>query len=259
MNHLRAFSSAVRHHVLAYGLRQARLVSAVLVPAALSTVSVLMQRSSGAEVPMARLLSGAGLSSLWGSLLATAMFSLRRERDWFGTLPLVSIAPTPLPVLIGGYLVAESVLSLAAVAVGLGTGCLWLGGIPPHINWLALVPSLVVVALSAASVASLLVPLVMRWPALTQSINALEYPLVILAGFLVPVSALPQQVSYISVLLPPYWALEAVGHAATGGSLGTAAGYWAPALLIGICYSVLGMGLASRVQVALRANGELAR
>lgn len=259
MNGPRPFLSAVRMHVLAYGFRQSRIVSVLLVPATLATVSVLMQRSSGAHVPMARLLSGAGLSSLWGSLLATAMFSLRRERDWFGTLPLISVVPVPIPVILGGYLLAESILSLGAVAVGIGTGCLWLGAVPQGVSWVALVPSILVVALAAAATAVPLIPLVMRWPVLMQSINGLEVPMVILAGFMVPLSALPHALLPVSVLLPPYWALDAVGRAATGSDFAAISGDWGMAVLTGCLYAAISMAAVMRVQSSLRASGELTR
>lgn len=258
MNTLRAFLAAVRMHLLSYGLRQTRLVSVLLVPAALATVSVLLQRSSGAQIPMARLLSGAGLSSLWGSLLATAMFSLRRERDWFGTLSLISVAPVPLPAVLGGYLLAESVLSLGAVVVGLGTGCLWLGGAPAGVSWALLVPSVVVAALATAATVTPLIPIVMRWPALTQAINGLEVPMVILAGFLVPVAVLPDATTAVSRLLPPYWALEAFGHATTSPDAGAVAARWAIALLLGSCYAAASLALVARVQKSLAGSGKLA-
>ncbi|MEU1476222.1 hypothetical protein ACFYZ8_20135 [Streptomyces sp. NPDC001668] len=259
MNASGPFVAAARMHLLSYGLRQTRLVSVLLVPAALATVAVLLQRSSGAAVPMARLLTGAGLSSLWGSLLATAMFSLRRERDWFGTLPLISVVPTPIPVVLGGYLAAEAVLCLGAVVVGLVTGCLWLGAVPAGVSWGLLVPGVVLTALVAAASVTPLIPLVMRWPVLTQSINGLEYPMVILAGFLVPVSALPDAVRPVSVLLPPYWALEAVGAAATGGGFTHVAGDWALAVLTACGYAAASLAAVVRVQSALRADGGLAR
>ena len=84
--------------------------------------------------------------------------------------------------------------------------------------------------------------------------NALEYPVWLICGFLVPLALLPSWVRPISWALAPTWGVRAIRESAIGGSP-------LPDLLVcgalGFAYVVLGVALVERVLRAARRTATL--
>jgi ABC-2 type transport system permease protein len=79
--------------------------------------------------------------------------------------------------------------------------------------------------------------------------NLLEYPVWIASGLVFSISVLPGWIQPVSYVLPPYWGMQAIRHAALGGEV------WAPLGMTAL------LGLASLViaTVCLRWFEHLAR
>jgi ABC-2 type transport system permease protein len=79
--------------------------------------------------------------------------------------------------------------------------------------------------------------------------NLLEYPVWIASGLVFSISLLPVWVRPVSWILPPYWGMQAIRHAALGGSV------WIP---IGMA-ALLGLASLAISTVALGWFEHLAR
>ncbi len=86
----------------------------------------------------------------------------------------------------------------------------------------------------------LLAPMFVANPDIRQFVNALEYPMYILGGFLFPIALLPGWTTPLSYLLAPYWAAQAL-HAASAGTatLSVLAVDWGCMLLLGALYLLI--------------------
>ena len=86
--------------------------------------------------------------------------------------------------------------------------------------------------------------------------SALELPVWLICGFLVPLSLLPDWVRPISWVLPPTWGVAAVRDAALGGG-----SPWRDiglCLLTGAAYGVAGAVVSRRVVDSARTDATLA-
>jgi ABC-2 type transport system permease protein len=85
--------------------------------------------------------------------------------------------------------------------------------------------------------------------------NATEYPIWLICGFLVPLSALPGWVRPISWLLAPTWGVEAIRAGTLGGSP------WldlARCVALGVAYAAIGVVLARVLLRSAREHATLA-
>ena len=255
----RAFRSALMMHLRLYTFQQGRVISSFAMPAVMAAIAVLVLRQGhpGSEQYF-RVMVGGGLAGMWGGVLGTAVMTLRREREWYGTLPLLTVVPAPLESVYGGYLVAEASAGFLGIAAGLGVGALLLHGSVRLAAPATLVVSLPVAALALAAVAFPIMPLVLYVPLLTRWINGMESPVWILAGFLFPVALLPAWASPASHALPAYWATEALRQAGVNGSgWGRAASLWSAALGLCLVYAAAGLVLLRSVVRQLHRSGAL--
>ena len=84
--------------------------------------------------------------------------------------------------------------------------------------------------------------------------NLLEYPVWIATGLLFSTSLLPGWMRPISWVLPPYWGILAIRHAALGGDV------WRPlamVTLLGLAYLVLGFAMFRVFEHVARARATL--
>ena len=86
--------------------------------------------------------------------------------------------------------------------------------------------------------------------------NLLEYPVWLIAGFLVPLALLPGWVRPISWLLAPTWGVDAIREAASG--TGSAWPEIAVALGLGAVYLGIGIAVLETVLASARRAGSLA-
>lgn len=238
-----AFRGALALHLRLYLFRQSRIITGVAMPVTTAAIAVLVL-SQGPATPEQyfHVMVGGGLAGMWGAVLGTAMMTLRREREWYGTLPLLTAVAAPLEAIFGGYLVAESLAGFLGVVMSLGAGVALLGAPLGLASPGTLLVSLPVAAVAVAAIAFPIMPLVLVAPVLTRWINGMEYPVWILAGFLFPIALLPAWTTPLSYGLPAYWATEALRQASrTDGAWQAAAPLWL--ITLALCAGYLAFGL----------------
>lgn len=254
-----AFRGAFAIHLRMYLFQQSRIITMFLFPATMSAIPVLVLRQSGATVEQfLHVIIGGGLAGMWGSVVGVAMLTVRREREWSGTLPLLTVIPVPLGAVFGGYLFAESVAGFVGIGASLGVGALLLGSPVGLAHPATLIVSLTVVALAISATALPVMALVLLLPQLTRWVNAADYPVWILAGFLFPISLLPVWITPISYLLPVYWASEGLREAASAdGGWVSGLHLWLAALASGISYVVLSAAMLRAIVRRIHRSGVL--
>lgn len=240
-----AFHGALAMHLRLYLFQQSRIITGIAMPVVTASIAVLVLRHVAATPDKYfHVMVGGGLAGMWGAVLGTAMLTLRREREWYGTLPLLMAAPARLGPVFGGYLVAEACAGFAGIALSLSAGAFLLGT-PVEVHHPAILAvSLPLAAVAVAAVAFPIMPLVLQAPLLTRWINGLDYPVWILAGFMFPIALLPGWTTPLSKALPVYWATEALRQSAVAaGAWPRALGMWGMTLALSAAYLVLAVGV----------------
>lgn len=244
-------------HIRLYGLSQPRLVAVLVQPAAITAIALVVLRDAAGDDAVPRILVGSALAGTWGAVLGTAMFTLRREREWYGTFALLAATPTPLSAVLWGYLLAEAVLSLPGVAVSFAVAFAIVGTGVSVGSPALFAGSLVLAVPGMASLALLVAPAAMLAPALTRWVNIVDYPVWIAAGFLFPIALLPGWTTPVSYALPAYWIAESFRLAAGGTDLGGIAPTWLAVLATTAAFASAAFALAALAAQRLRTTGAL--
>lgn len=258
MTWARVLGSAVRMHLELYGLRPGRLAGSLLVPCVMAAVGGLLVGRTGSGAALARVLLGGGLAGMWSSVVGTAAFTLRRENDWYGTFAFLVAAPARLSVVYAGYLLGEAVIALSGVAAGIAVAWLLLGRLAVPLTP-ALAASIAVAAVAIAALGLLVAAPMILLPILTRWINAIDYPVWILAGLMFPISLLPVWIRPVSLALAPYWAAESVTTASRGGGPAELVAQWLAALALAAAYLLIALAAFELVLRRARASGSLVR
>ena len=179
---------------------------------------------------------GSGMTGLWTSLLFRGAFNINAER-FMGTLEGIVASPSSLATVVIGKTLASVTLSLLSMIFSYGLASLVFRlplsvaqPVPFLLSLLVMVPTFIAFGL-------LISPLMAVNLSLSGWVNALEYPMYILGGFLFPILLLPGWSNPLSYVLAPYWAARVL-HATSSG-VATPADVllsWAMMLLLGILY-----------------------
>jgi ABC-2 type transport system permease protein len=158
---------------------------------------------------------GSGMTGLWTSLLFRGTFNINAER-FLGTLEGIVASPTSLGTVVIGKTLASVTLSLLSMIFSYGLASVIFRFPLIIAQPLPFFASLVVTVPAFISFGLLISPLMAVNLSLSGWVNALEYPMYILGGFLFPILLLPGWSNPISYILAPYWAARVL-HAASGG------------------------------------------
>lgn len=156
-----------------------------------------MYRNSGEDNFMAYVVLGAGLMGLWSCICFSSAGDINRERH-SGTLALIFAAPASFPAIILGKILGNTILSLVTLVISLITAVV-LFQVPVMIGS----PLLFLIALFGAVMAFVVISSVIAC-LLTLSrktelyMNCIEIPVILLCGFVFPVTILPKAVQAIS-------------------------------------------------------------
>jgi ABC-2 type transport system permease protein len=172
-----------------------------------------------------------------------------------GTLELLVTSPVPFP-----YLVIPMTLSLATIgAYSIAVTLLWgrfVFGIPIAVkDPLAFLAAVAVTVVAIGMLGFLLAIGSVRYRTAWALGNALEMPVWLICGFLVPIANLPTWVRPISWMLAPTWGMAGIRAAATGTS--TARDLVVCAVLA-LGYGALGAVLSTRLLDSARKRATLA-
>jgi ABC-2 type transport system permease protein len=228
----------------------------LLWPLIFATAIFLMFRAGDNSGPA--LLSaavGASVMGVWSATSTTAASSLQQERRQ-GTLELLVAAPTPFPLVIFPVTLSMATVGAYSMAATLIWGRFVFGIHITVAQPVLFLVGVLVTVISIGMLGFLLAVSSVRYRTAWALGSAIEMPVWLISGFLVPLSALPEWVRPISWALAPTWGMGAIRAATEGG----------PGLLLdlGIClglaviYATLGGLISGRIIDSARRHASLA-
>ena len=225
----------------------------VLYPLFFATIAFFMFRSGSDSKPLLYASLGASVMGIWSNTSTPAGAALARER-WTGTLELQVAAPVHFALVLLPLTIAMATIGIYSMVATLLWG--WLAfGIQLHVtDPLAFVLAVPATVTSIGALGFVLAVAFVRFRQAWALGNMLEYPVWLIAGFLVPLSLFPSWVQPISWVLAPTWGIRAIRGAALGGA---AWGDIGMALLLGGGYVLVGILLVHRALNVARGKGTL--
>jgi ABC-2 type transport system permease protein len=186
-------------------------------PVIFATIGFYMFRSGHREGTLLYTALGAGMMGVWTTTLFASGGVIQWQR-WQGTLELGVASPPNLTLVYLPFCLANSFLG----AYALGATLLWgrlLFGVPLQLAhpW-AFAVALPATVLSMGLMGLVLASSFILYRYANAMANLLEYPVWVASGLLFSTQLLPVWTRPISWILPPYWAVIALRHAALGGN-----------------------------------------
>ncbi|MFE4924886.1 ABC transporter permease [Streptomyces sp. NPDC056661] len=184
-------------------------------PLFFATVALLLYRLPGREVSLSYVAFGASVMTIWTAMSSKASTLLMRERG-SGTLELLVAAPERFSLTIVSMIFAVSTVGFYSMI----TTLLW-SGLVFNVDLTVAQPvhfaiAVAVTMLSFAVTGFIICVTIVRYRVAWALGAALEYPVWLLCGFLMPVSLLPEWTRPASWLLPPFWGMAAIRYAVEG-------------------------------------------
>jgi ABC-2 type transport system permease protein len=221
-------------------------VLSIVWPLFFSTTAFLMFRVGHDPHTLLYASLGASVMGIWSATSTSASGAIQQQR-WLGTLELLVAAPANFALVMLPLTVAMSTIGLYSMVATLAWGH-FVFGVDLHlVHPLLFVLAVPATIASIGAVGFLLSVAVVRYRTAWALGNALEYPVWLVCGFLVPLSLLPAWVRPISWALAPTWGVRAIRESAVGGS---ALPHLLICIAIGAACVVAGFAL---VEVMLRA------
>jgi ABC-2 type transport system permease protein len=223
-------------------------------PLFFATIAFLMYRTGRDPATLVYAALGASVMGVWSQTSVSASSTLQRERR-YGTLELVVGTPTHFALVLLPITIAMATMGIYSMTATLLWGR-FLFGIGVHIaHPLLFVLSIPATILAVGMLGFLLSVTVVRYRTAWALGNALEYPVWLVCGFLVPLSLFPGWVRPISWALAPTWGVRAIREAALGGSP------WRELVFcvgLGALYALVGILLVETVLRSARRTATLA-
>jgi ABC-2 type transport system permease protein len=228
---------------------------AVAWPLSFATTTLLIFRSShGGQPTLLAAVVGSAVMAVWSSTSSRSASLLQRERQ-LGTLELLVVAPRPFALIL-----IPVTLSFATIGIaGIVATMLW-GRFAFGVSLVVERPALFLVGVLITVLAIGMMGFVLsvtsvRYRGAWALGVALELPVWLICGFLVPLSLLPPWVRPISWLLAPTWGMNAIRAATTGGAVWTDV---ATCLALLVAYAVVGALVLQRVLASARTRATVA-
>jgi ABC-2 type transport system permease protein len=160
---------------------------------------------------------GSGMTGLWTSLLFRGTFNINAER-FMGTLEGIVASPSSLATVVIGKTLASVTLSFLSMIFSYGLASIIFRFPLSIAQPVPFFLSLLATVLAFISFGLLISPLMAVNLSLSGWVNALEYPMYILGGFLFPILLLPDWSTPLSYALAPYWAARVLHATSSGGA-----------------------------------------
>jgi ABC-2 type transport system permease protein len=191
---------------------------------------------------------GASVMLMWSIVVIGSSGALEQQR-WLGTLELVVAAPMPLAAVFAPISIASGAVGAYSLVATLAWGTLFFD-VPLSIEQpLAFAVAVPVCILAIGMLGLIMTATFVFYRAAFHLGIAMQYPIWIATGLLVPLSVLPSYVGTISWFLAPTWGFLAIQEAALGGT---------PWPDIGMCVALSAVYFAAAT-VCLRGFEHLAR
>ena len=225
----------------------------IVYPIFFATSVFLIYRQGASSSALVAAAVGASVMGVWSAVATTAATSLQSERRQ-GTLELLVASPTPLPLIVVPITLSMATIGLYSLVATLLWGRFAFGINVSLRHPLAFAVACVVTALSVSVLGFVLAVTAVRYRSAWALGTALELPIWLICGFLVPLSILPHWVRPLSWLIPTTWGVSAIKRAALGGTP------WrdiAICLAVAAVYAAIGTLLAGRLVDSARTNATL--
>jgi ABC-2 type transport system permease protein len=230
------------------------LFLAVALPLIFATLAFYMFDASSRTDSQLTLALSAGLMGMWSTTLMGSGASINRLRYLRVLEPLVA-SPRSTFLFTLPFALATSSLGVFSLVSTLAWGHLLYGMHVEVASPVLFGASIVITVLAVGLTGLLLGTAFILYPTAQSLANLFEYPIWMLSGMLVPVSALPGPLRALSYALAPMWGVKAVLAAATGS--GDAAASEGMCLLLAGVYTVLIRLLLRRFEWLARSSGTL--
>jgi ABC-2 type transport system permease protein len=192
-------------------------VLSVVWPMFFATTAFLMFRVGHDPHTLVYASLGASVMGIWSATSTSASGAIQQQR-WWGTLELLVAAPANFALVMLPLTVAMSTIGLYSMISTLAWGR-FVFGVDLHIVHPLLFVLAVPATIASIGAAGFLLSVgVVRYRTAWALGNALEYPVWLVCGFLVPLALLPVWVRPISWALAPTWGVRAIRESALGGS-----------------------------------------
>jgi ABC-2 type transport system permease protein len=228
-------------------------VGQVIYPLFFATVAFFVFRAGDSPRTLLYASLGAAVMGMWSATSTTAGSAMQRER-WQGTLEALVATPANFALILLPVTIAMATIGIYSMVATLLWGWLAFGiqlQITDPVAFVLAVPATIV---SIGALGFVLAVLFVRFRQAWALGNMLEYPVWLIAGFLVPLSLFPSWVRPISWLLAPTWGIRAIRGAALAGP---SYGDIGMALGLGASYVLIGVLLVHRALDAARDKGTL--
>jgi ABC-2 type transport system permease protein len=225
----------------------------IIWPVFFATIAFFLFRAGGGSEALVYASLGASVMGVWSATSTAAGNALQRER-WHGTLELLAAAPVHFALVLMPITIVLASMGIYCMAATLLWGRLAFGIDLPLEHPVAFVVAIPVTIVSIATAGFLLAVAFVRHRAGWALGNMLEFPVWLVAGFLVPVALLPGWVEPISWVLAPTWGVNAIREAASGGTPWPDIGL---CVLVGAGYTALGIVSLDRMLRRAREKAAL--
>ena len=220
MRAARVFSTGFVLHFKNLSASPFMMVTAAIWPLVYATLAFLMFRATHQAPSLLYAALGAAVMGIWSTTATSAGGAIQQQRNW-KVLELLVGSPAPLILVLAPVTVAIAAIGVYSIASTLLWGRI-LFGVPFHV----LHPVLFVLSIPAAVVSIGLLGLVLAsalvlYREASAFSQALEYPIWLITGMLIPLSLLPGWIHPLSWALAPTWGMRAVRRSALGGSVTT--------------------------------------
>lgn len=223
-------------------------------PLFFATTIFLMYGPTAGAPALASAAVGASVMGIRSATSTTASFALQLERRQ-GTLELLVAAPAPFPLLILPLTLAMATIGAYSMVATLLWGRFVFGIAVPVAHPVTFVVAIAVTVLGIGVLGFLISVSTVRYRAAWALGSALELPVWLICGFLVPLDQLPGWLLPVAWLLAPTWGMAGIRAAVEGtdatGDLLAGAG-------LAAAYVIIGSLVAGRLVRSARAHATLA-
>jgi ABC-2 type transport system permease protein len=230
------------------------IVIAVFMPLVYACLAVYLFRAGSRPNALLEAAIGAGLMGTWTSVLFGAGAAIQSQRQ-MGVLQALVGAPRPLVLVVLPITLASAVVGAYAVVGTLLWGRLVFGIPLAPVQPVPFLVAILGTVLALGGIGLLIAALFVLVPNANAFTNALDSPVWLLSGLLVPVAGLPSWSSPVTAALPMTWGARALRSGASGGPVWTEL---ATCLGLGLLYLLLGVAALTRVETAARRSATLA-
>ncbi|HEX3806047.1 MAG TPA: ABC transporter permease [Gaiellaceae bacterium] len=249
----RAFIAGMWIHVVQFTRNPFDMAGIVVWPIVYASIAYYLLDSKDNPKLLLASSIGAAVMLMWSLVVIGSSNALENQR-WLGTLELLVAAPVPFAAVIAPITVASGVVGGYALVATLAWGTLIF-----HVPLSIAHPLAFAVAVPSCVLAIGMLGLVMAstfvlYRAAFSLGIALQYPVWIATGLLVPLSTLPPFVGRIGWFLGPYWGFRAVREAALGSD---AWRYIGMCFAISAAYAVVGSVCLFFFERVARSRGSL--